>query len=70
MAIDSDCVNDSLRVGSPVWPNMKWFELLFSLAMPRTNIKRPAKALLARFGNLKTIFDAPLEELRTIPGIV
>jgi DNA repair protein RadC len=44
-------------------------ELLLTLAIPRKDVKRPAKALLARFGNLREIFDAPLEELRTIPGI-
>ncbi|RLB81734.1 MAG: hypothetical protein DRH17_08285 [Deltaproteobacteria bacterium] len=44
-------------------------ELLLTLAIPRKDVKQPAKALLARFENLKGIFDAPLEELRTIPGI-
>jgi len=44
-------------------------ELLLTLALPRKDVKKPAKALLARFGNLKGILDAPLEELRTISGI-
>lgn len=44
-------------------------ELLLTLAIPRKDVKEPAKALLARFGNLKGIFDAPLEDLRTIPGM-
>ena len=44
-------------------------ELLLTLAIPRKDVKEPAKALLARFGNLKGIFDAPLEELQTIPMI-
>jgi DNA repair protein RadC len=44
-------------------------ELLLTLAIPRKDVKKPAKALLARFKNLKSIFDAPLEELSSIPGI-
>jgi len=41
-------------------------ELLLTLAIPRLDVKEPAKALIARFGNLKGILDAPLEELRLI----
>jgi len=44
-------------------------EILLTLAIPRKDVKEPAKALLARFGNLKGIFDAPLEELQTTPMI-
>jgi len=44
-------------------------ELLLTLAIPRKDVKKPAKLLLAHFGNLKGIFEAPLEELRSIPGI-
>jgi DNA repair protein RadC len=44
-------------------------ELLLTLAIPRSDVKQPAKALVARFGNLRGILDAPIEELRTVPGI-
>lgn len=44
-------------------------ELLLTLAIPRANVKQPAKALIARFGNLRAILDAPIEELRSIDGI-
>ena len=44
-------------------------ELLLTLAIPRKDVKERAKALLAHFGNLKGILDAPLKELSTIPGI-
>jgi DNA repair protein RadC len=44
-------------------------ELLLTLAIPRTDVKQPAKALIAKFGNLRGILDAPIEELRTVPGI-
>jgi DNA repair protein RadC len=44
-------------------------ELLLTLAIPRLDVKEPAKALIARFGNLRGILDAPLEELQSIKGI-
>ena len=39
-------------------------ELLLTLAIPRGDVKESAKALIARFGNLKGILDAPLDQLR------
>jgi DNA repair protein RadC len=44
-------------------------ELLLTLAVPRSDVKQPAKALMARFGNLRGILDAPLEALQVIEGI-
>jgi DNA repair protein RadC len=44
-------------------------ELLLTLAIPRADVKQPAKALIARFGNLRGILDAPIEELRSVPCI-
>jgi DNA repair protein RadC len=44
-------------------------ELLLTLAIPRLDVKEPAKALIARFSNLRGILDAPLEELQAIKGI-
>lgn len=44
-------------------------ELLLTLAIPRSDVKEPAKALIARFGDLRGILDAPVEELRTVPRI-
>ncbi|HOA61440.1 MAG: DNA repair protein RadC [Verrucomicrobia bacterium] len=44
-------------------------ELLLTLAIPRSDVKRPAKALIARFGNLRGILDARIEDLRSVPGI-
>jgi hypothetical protein len=39
-------------------------ELLLTLAIPRKDVKRQAKELIAHFGNLRGILDAPLEELQ------
>ncbi len=44
-------------------------ELLLTLAIPRLDVKQQAKALMARFGNLRGILDAPLEELQKVKGI-
>ena len=44
-------------------------ELLLTLAIPRSDVKQPAKDLIARFGSLRGILDAPLSELRAVPGL-
>jgi DNA repair protein RadC len=44
-------------------------ELLLTLAIPRSDVKQPAKELIARFGNLRGILDAPLGELRAVRGL-
>ncbi len=44
-------------------------ELLLTLAIPRMDVKEPAKRLIDKFGNLKGILDAPVEELRKVEKI-
>jgi DNA repair protein RadC len=44
-------------------------ELLLTLAIPRSDVKERAKALLARFGSLRGILDAPIEQLEQVKGI-
>ena len=44
-------------------------ELLLTLAIPRRDVKLPAKALLGRFGSVRGVLDAPPEALRQVAGI-
>ncbi len=44
-------------------------ELLLTLAIPRSDVKQQAKALLRRFGGLRGILDAPVVELQSVNGI-
>ena len=44
-------------------------EFLLTLCIPRRDVKNTAKRLLSRFGNLRGIFNASLDELREINGI-
>jgi DNA repair protein RadC len=44
-------------------------ELLLCLAIPRGDVKEQAKELIARFGNLRGIMDAPIDQLQQVNGI-
>jgi DNA repair protein RadC len=58
-----------LKSGLAGFADYEVIELLLTLAIPRADVKQPAKALIARFGNLRGILDAPIEELRAVSGI-
>ena len=58
-----------LKTGLDGFANYEVVELLLTLAIPRADVKEPGKTLIARFGNLRGILDAPIEELQQIDGI-
>jgi DNA repair protein RadC len=58
-----------LKSGFEGFANYEVVELLLTLAIPRSDVKQPAKALIARFGNLRAILDAPIEELQVVKGL-
>ncbi len=58
-----------LKAGFDGFADHEVVELILTLAIPRLDVKQPAKALLERFGDLRGILDAPLEELRSVRGV-
>jgi DNA repair protein RadC len=58
-----------LRSGLGGLADYEVVELLLTLAIPRSDVKQPAKELVARFGDLRGILDAPLTELQAVPRI-
>lgn len=44
-------------------------ELLLTLCIPRKDVKAPARELLARFGSMRAVLDAPAESLRGVKGV-
>jgi len=58
-----------LKSGLDGFANYEVVELLLTLAIPRSDVKQPAKALIARFGNLRGILDARIEDLQGVTGI-
>ena len=58
-----------LKAGPSGFADHEVVELLLTLAIPRKDVKQPAKALMARFGSLRGILDAPIEEVQAVPGI-
>ena len=58
-----------LKGGFATLADYEALELLLTLCIPRRDVKPRAKALLAQFGTMRGVLDAPLEELQKIPGI-
>lgn len=58
-----------LKSGLQGFGDYEVVELLLTLAIPRADVKPQAKALIAKFGNLRGILDAPIAEQRALDGI-
>jgi len=57
------------KTGLASFQDYEAVELLLTLAIPRKDVKIPAKEAIKRFGSFRGVIDAPIEELRKIPGI-
>lgn len=58
-----------LKAGFAGFADHEVVELLLTLAIPRSDVKPQAKALLTRFGSVRGILDAPLPDLQAVRGI-
>ena len=58
-----------LKSGFTGFAEHEVIELLLTLAIPRSDVKQQAKALLKHFDSLRGILDAPLTELQSVEGI-
>lgn len=57
------------RGGLEAFAEHEVVELLLTLALPRRDVKPLAKTLVARFGNLRGILEAPIEAVREVEGV-
>jgi DNA repair protein RadC len=55
--------------GPEALPDYEMLELLLFMAIPLKDVKPLAKALLARFGNLAGVLNAPYADLQTVEGV-
>lgn len=58
-----------LKAGLNGFADYEIVELLLTLAIPRSDVKQPAKELISRYGDLRGILDAPAADLQSVPGI-
>ncbi len=58
-----------LRSGLAGFAEHEVIELLLTLAIPRSDVKMPAKALIKRFGSFRGVLDARSSELQSVKGI-
>ncbi|MHB8800280.1 MAG: JAB domain-containing protein [Thermoanaerobaculia bacterium] len=58
-----------LKTGFTGFGDYEVVELLLTLAIPRRDVKPAAKALISKFGSVRGVLDAPVEELRRIEGL-
>lgn len=58
-----------IRSGLSALADYEVIELMLTLCIPRIDVKPIAKDLIKKFGNLRGILDAPIDELCKIRGI-
>ena len=58
-----------VRSGLDSFAEYEAVELLLTLAIPRSDVKKPAKELLRRFGTFRGILDAPIAEQQSVRGV-
>ena len=58
-----------LAGGAEALADYEMLELLLFMAIPRRDVKPLAKDLLARYGNLAGVVNAPVAELEKFPGL-
>jgi len=57
------------KTGLASFQDYEAVEFLLTLAIPRKDVKEPAKEAIKRFGSFRGVLDAPVEELKKIPGV-
>jgi DNA repair protein RadC len=58
-----------LKAGAEGFHDYELLELLLTYAIPRVDVKPPAKALMKRFGTLNAVLDATQSELAPVRGM-
>jgi DNA repair protein RadC len=58
-----------LKAGAEGFHDYELLELLLTFAIPRVDVKPPAKALMKRFGTLNAVLDASQIELQSVSGM-
>lgn len=65
-----DRLRERFLTGGPdALPDYELLELVLFMAIPRRDVKPLAKQLLARFGNLAGVLNAPVSELASFDGL-
>ena len=62
-------LRDRAAVCFAALPDYELLELMLARSLPQGDVKPIAKALLARFGDLSSVFGATLEELKSVAGV-
>ena len=58
-----------MKIGLEGLADYEIVELLLTFAIPRGDVKEIAKELIARFGDLRGVLDASIEEMKEVEGI-